>query len=315
MPDVGDNAYFWSVMSKSQNSESKLHRILRMTVIVDKSFEQLFTIRFTPLGLAVVVGALAVSLVAGVTVLIAFTGLREYIPGYPTGEERLMIVSNLMRADSLANEVALRDNMLRNLRLVLRGDDLPQDADAQGDGASRPQVTRESLASLNRAKSEEETAFLNGMESEDKYDVSTNGTADGAADDALEATFFFSPLKGVVTDRFGTREGHLGVDIAAGEGTPVMSTLAGTVFFAEWSVATGYVVAVQHDNQLVSVYKHNGRLLKGQGERVKAGEAIAIIGNSGELTSGTHLHFELWHRGAPLNPENYIEFEAASGDD
>lgn len=302
-------------MSKSQNSESRLHRILRMTVFVDKSFEQLFTIRFTPLGLAVVVSALAVTFVVGVTVLIAFTGLREYIPGYPTGEERLMIVSNLMRADSLANEVAQRDNMLRNLRLVLRGDDLPQDAGAQGDGASRPQVTRESLASLNRAKSEEETAFLNGVESEDKYDVSTNGTADDTSDDALEATFFFSPLKGVVTDRFGTREGHLGVDIAAGEGTPVMSTLAGTVFFAEWSVATGYVVAVQHDNQLVSVYKHNGPLLKGQGERVKAGEAIAIIGNSGELTSGTHLHFELWHRGAPLNPENYIEFEAASGDD
>lgn len=299
-------------MSKSKNSESKLHRILRMTVFVDKSFEQLFTIRFTPLGLAVVVGALAVSLVAGVTVLIAFTGLREYIPGYPTGEERLMIVGNLMRADSLAAEVARRDNMLHNLRLVLRGDDLPQDG---GDDTPRPQLTRESLANLNRAKSEEETAFLSGVESEDKYDVATNGSAGAATDEALEATFFFSPLKGVVTDRFGTREGHLGVDVAAGEGTPVMSTLPGTVFFAEWSVQTGYVVAIQHDNQLVSVYKHNGRLLKGQGERTKAGEAIAIIGNSGELTSGTHLHFELWHRGAPLNPENYIEFEAASSGD
>ena len=113
----------------------------------------------------------------------------------------------------------------------------------------------------------------------------------------------------MVTDGFGVRNGHLGVDVSAKEGTPVMSTLAGTVIFSEWTVQTGYVVMIQHDNQLVSVYKHNARILKFAGSRVKAGEAVALTGNSGELTSGPHLHFELWYMGAPLNPENYINFD------
>lgn len=294
-------------MSSSTKKESKLHRVLRMTVIVDKSFEQLFTMRFTPVALAVGIGASAILLIAGVTVLIAFTGLREYIPGYPTGEERMRIIQNLQRADSLANEVALRDNMLHNLRIVLSGEDAPDgEAPAKGD---KGLLTKQSLANLNRAKSDEEAAFLSDIESDAKYDVDDDVDAEAIVDSELEATFFFSPLKGVVTDRFGVRDGHLGIDVTASEGTPVMSALAGTVVVAEWTVQTGYVIMVQHDNQLLSVYKHNARLLKHQGGRVKAGEAIALVGNSGELTTGPHLHFELWYKGAPLNPENYIEFE------
>lgn len=295
-------------MSNSQKKESKLYRMLRMTVFVDKSFEQLFTIRFTPIALGVAVGALAILLIAGVTVLIAFTGLREYIPGYPTGEERAMILHNLQRADSLASEVALRDNMLNNLRMVLRGDDQPASDDKTGQEGTSP-VTKQLLVNLNQAKSDEESAFLTNIENQDKYDVADDSDHDATMNSELESTFFFSPLKGVVTDQFGVRSGHLGVDIAASDGTPVMSTLAGTVIFSEWTLQTGYVVAVQHDNQLVSIYKHNAQLLKQQGSRVKAGEAIAMVGNSGELSSGPHLHFELWYKGAPLNPENYIEFE------
>ena len=295
-------------MSNSQKKESKLHRMLRMTVFVDKSFEQLFTIRFTPIALGVGIGVLAILLIAGVTVLIAFTGLREYIPGYPTGEERAMILHNLQRADSLASEIALRDNMLNNLRIVLRGDDQPASVDNAGQEGTSP-VTKQLLANLNQAKSNEESAFLTNIENQDKYDVADDSEPDATINSELESTFFFSPLKGVVTDRFGVRNGHLGVDIAASDGTPVMSTLAGTVIFSEWTLQTGYVIAVQHDNQLVSIYKHNAQLLKSQGSRVKAGEAIAMVGNSGELSSGPHLHFELWYKGAPLNPENYIEFE------
>lgn len=295
-------------MAKLQQKENKLHRVLRMTVFADKSFEQLFTIRFTPIALAVGIAAAVILLIAAVIVLIAFTGLREYIPGYPTGEERAMIVHNLQRADSLAAEIALRDNMLNNLRSVLRGDDLPAASDPnQKEGT--PLVTKQSLANLNQAKSDQETAFISNIEAQDKYDVDDNSPATPVNSD-LESTFFFSPLKGLVTDHFGVRDNHLGVDIAAPEGTPIMSTLAGTVIFSEWTLQTGYVIAIQHDNQLVSVYKHNARLLKFQGTRVKAGEAVAMLGNSGELSSGPHLHFELWYKGAPLNPENYIEFES-----
>ncbi len=297
-------------MSDKVKKESKANRLLRMTVFIDKSLEPLFTLRFTPVMLAVGIGALTILLIIGVTLLIAFTGLREYIPGYPTGEERVMIMQNLQRVDSLATELEMRDNMMKNLRAVLSGDDrVLLQGSAQADSALTPgNVTKEGLAGLNREKSSEESAFITEVESAEKYDVDA-GQSETGVNQELEATFFFSPLKGIVTDGFGVRNGHLGVDVAATDGTPVMSTLAGTIIFAEWTVQTGYVIMVQHDNQLVSVYKHNSRLLKKEGARVKAGEAIALVGNSGELTSGPHLHFELWYMGAPLNPENYINFD------
>lgn len=299
-------------MSDKVRKESKLSRLLRMTVFVDKSLEPIFTLRFTPVVLAIGIGAFAILLIAGVTVLIAFTGLREYIPGYPTGEERIQIMQNLQRADSLSSELAMRDNMLRNLRAVLSGDDKVLLKGAAGDtlSTSAASVTQQSLANLNKAKSPEEDTFISEVEAAEKYDVDDSGTdeADGL-DESLEATFFFTPVKGLVTDGFGMRNGHLGVDVSAKEGTPVMSTLAGTVIFSEWTVQTGYVVMIQHDNQLVSVYKHNARILKFAGSRVSAGEAIALTGNSGELSTGPHLHFELWYMGAPLNPENYINFD------
>lgn len=297
-------------MSEKIKKESKANRLLRMTVFIDKSLEPLFTLRFTPVMLAVGIGALAILLIIGVTLLIAFTGLREYIPGYPTGEERVMIMQNLQRVDSLATELEMRDNMMKNLRAVLSGDDrILLQGSAQTDSTLTPgNVTKEGLAGLYREKSSEENAFITEVESAEKYDVDASQSETGVNQE-LEATFFFSPLKGIVTDGFGVRNGHLGVDVAATDGTPVMSTLAGTIIFAEWTVQTGYVIMVQHDNQLVSVYKHNARLLKKEGARVKAGEAIALVGNSGELTSGPHLHFELWYMGAPLNPENYINFD------
>lgn len=297
-------------MSDKVKKESKANRLLRMTVFIDKSLEPLFTLRFTPVMLAVGIGALTILLIVSVTLLIAFTGLREYIPGYPTGEERVMIMQNLQKVDSLATEIEMRDNMMKNLRAVLSGDDrILTQGSAQSDSSLTPgNVTKEGLAGLNREKSSEETSFISEVESAEKYDVDAS-KSESSINQELEATFFFSPLKGIVTDGFGVRKGHMGVDVAATDGTPVMSTLAGTIIFAEWTVQTGYVIMVQHDNQLVSVYKHNARLLKKEGARVKAGEAIAMVGNSGELTSGPHLHFELWYMGAPLNPENYINFD------
>ena len=298
-------------MSDKVRKEGKLSRLLRMTVFIDKSLEPLFTMRFTPVALAIGVGAFAILLIAGATLLIAFTGLREYIPGYPTGEERLMIIQNLQTADSLSNEIALRDNMMRNLRAVLSGDDKVLASGSAGDtvAVTAANLTKQNLASLNQQKSDEENSFISEVEAAEKFDVDDSAIEDVSQDRSLESTFFFTPIKGVVTDGFGVRNGHLGVDVSAKEGTPVMSTLAGTVIFSEWTVQTGYVVMIQHDNQLVSVYKHNARILKFAGSRVKAGEAVALTGNSGELTSGPHLHFELWYMGAPLNPENYINFD------
>lgn len=197
-------------MSDKVKKESKANRLLRMTVFIDKSLEPLFTLRFTPVMLAVGIGALTILLIVSVTLLIAFTGLREYIPGYPTGEERVMIMQNLQKVDSLATEIEMRDNMMKNLRAVLSGDDrILMQGSAQSDSSLTPgNVTKEGLAGLNREKSSEEASFISEVESAEKYDVDAS-KSESSINQELEATFFFSPLKGIVTDGFGVRKGHM----------------------------------------------------------------------------------------------------------
>lgn len=289
----------------SEEKKSKMRQKLRLTIMIDKSFEELFAMKFSMVGLFFVVGAMTILLIAGVTVLIAFTDLREYIPGYPTGEERRMIVSNLQRADSLATELKLRDVLLRNLRQTLSGD-MPVEAFER----DSLRIEAQKKLSLSSDISEVDSAFRKTVEAEDKYDISARGgDIVSGIDTRLEMMFFFPPMKGLISSKFGETKGHLGVDIVSGENARVSSILDGTVIFSEWTVETGYVIEVQHDNQIVSIYKHNSKLLKKAGMRVQAGEAIALVGNSGELSTGPHLHFELWYSGVPLNPENYISFE------
>jgi len=285
-----------------EEKKSRLRQKLRLAIIVDKSFEELFSIKFTLVRMFFVFGAFSILLIAGVTVLIAFTGLREYIPGYPTGEERHMIMNNLQRVDSLALEVRLRDAVLSDMRTAISGE-LPIEAFKQ-DSLRVEAIKKHRI--LNSGISVADSLFRMQVEAEDMFNVDDKSAS---TDTRLEMMFFFPPMKGLISNKFGDKDEHFGVDILAAEGTRVSSILDGTVIFSEWTVETGYVIEVQHDNQLVSLYKHNGKLLKKTGQRVTAGEAIAIVGNSGELTTGTHLHFELWYSGVPLNPENYISFE------
>ncbi len=286
-----------------EKKQSRLWKKLHIAVFTDASFEQLFSLHLTPFSALFTVALLGILLIAGVTVLIAFTGLREYIPGYPTGAERRMIMDNLQRADSLLGEISLRDHLINDMRMVL-SERLPID---EWDKDSVANVHRTSQQHIEFTKSEADSLFRVEVEAQEMYNVSEGQS--NLADTRLEVLFMNTPLKGVVTNKFGEFEGHYGVDIAAVEGARVASVLDGTVIFAEWTVETGNVIQIQHDNHLMSVYKHNSKLLKKQGMRVTAGEAIALTGNSGELSTAPHLHFELWYQGAPLNPENYISFE------
>jgi len=287
----------------SEEKKSKWRQRLCLTVMVDKSFEEIFSFRFNIVSLLFVIGAMVIMLIAGVTVLIAFTGLREYIPGYPTGQERTMIIQNMQRADSLLVEVKLRDALLTNIRQVLSGE-LP--ATAFKVDSVRDEIYSQQKIAISSKKSEVDSLFRKQIEEEDRYNVSEKQKN---IDTQLEMMYFYTPVKGIISNSFGDTSGHLGVDVVVAEGTRVSSILDGTVIFAEWTVGTGYVIQVQHDNQIISVYKHNSKLLKRAGMRVHAGEAIALTGNSGELSTGPHLHFELWYSGVPLNPEDYILFE------
>jgi murein DD-endopeptidase MepM/ murein hydrolase activator NlpD len=144
------------------------------------------------------------------------------------------------------------------------------------------------------------------IEAEGLYNLSVVDTKNDK--DNLTRLHFFPPLKGVVTNPFNAKSGHLGIDVVAPPNEVIVAIADGTVTLSSWTLETGYVIQIQHQNNLISAYKHNSKLLKQSGAQVKAGEAIAIIGNSGELTTGPHLHFEMWHNGTPINPEQYIVF-------
>ncbi|WP_430810767.1 MULTISPECIES: M23 family metallopeptidase [unclassified Carboxylicivirga] len=281
----------------------KLRHKYRLAIFNEQTYEEVFGMRLSRLNVFTIVGVSLVLLVVMVIFLIAFTGLREYIPGYPDGQQRRLIIQNSQRVDSLILEIERRDNFFRDIRAIMAGEvpsgALPEDVeDAQGQSTKNNVVFK---------KSEQDSLFREQVEKEEKFNLAVFDNK--GAKFELEHSFLFTPLKGVVINKFGETQGHYGVDIVATPGSRVSAIMDGTVIFTGWTVETGYVIQIQHANNLISLYKHNESLLKSMGDKVQAGEAIANVGNSGELTTGPHLHFELWHNGVPLDAEQYIAFE------
>jgi len=289
--------------NKKKSLYKKLRNKYRLSVFNEQTYEEVMGMRLSRLKVFTFVGVSSILLIVLVTLLIAFTGLREYIPGYPTGNERRLIVRNAQLVDSLLLEIERRDRFFNDIKAIVNGE-IPQGALPDDVIDNENEVKLKQKVQFNR--SVDDSLFRIQVEMEDKFNL-TSGNTTGSKF-RLEQTSFFSPLKGVIVNKFGGSRGHYGVDIVAGPGARVSSILDGTVFFAEWTVETGYVIGIQHANNLASFYKHNSLLLKKEGDRVKAGEAIANVGNSGEFTTGPHLHFELWYNGVPLNPEEYIDF-------
>jgi murein DD-endopeptidase MepM/ murein hydrolase activator NlpD len=245
--------------------------------------------------------ALLVFLIIGInTSLIAFTNLREFIPGYPTVELRRDIIMNALMLDSLERELVIRDKYFKDLNDVISGRQ-PIESVAMRDSTRN-------YSNISFRKSAEDSIFRNRVEQEEQYNLSI-GTTGAERGTSLANIHFFPPVKGVVSGNFDSRTRHYGTDIVTQPKAVVSSTLDGTVVMTGWTMETGFVMMIQHRSNLVSVYKHNARLLKEMGDRVWAGEAISIVGDSGELyTSGPHLHFELWHNGESLDPTKYIFF-------
>ncbi|MCC7303698.1 MAG: M23 family metallopeptidase [Bacteroidia bacterium] len=272
----------------------------RLVVMNDSTFEEKFSLRLTPLGLIILIGAISILMTTLVISLVAFTPLRAYIPGYAedvTLNEKLILLQE--KTDSLSLASREKDIYLNNIRLVLRGE-IPADT------MMNPKDTMIKYTDLRVVPSAEDSALRKQIEQEDKYSVTVG---DDRSKNSIAGFFFFTPVKGTVTASFSTPESHFGVDVAAPENEAIKATLDGTVIFAGWSNETGHVIHIQHSNNLVSIYKHNSKLLKKAGQYVKAGEVIAIIGNSGEYTSGTHLHFELWYNGNALDPQDHMLFK------
>jgi len=254
--------------------------------------------RLSRLNVISVVGGTAILLVAIVTVLIAFTPIREFIPGYPDGTTRRYIVQNALKTDSLERELQQWKIYLSNLHTILRGES-PDNFESLPDTSVR-------YKEIKFTRSPEDSILRMQIEEEELFNLSILEVKTGS--EKLPSLHFFPPVKGVVTNSFNVQQNHFGVDVVAPPNEVVVAIADGTVILSSWTLETGYVLQIQHEGNLLSVYKHNSKLLKLTGTKVRAGEAIAIIGNSGEFTTGPHLHFELWHNGTPINPEQYIVF-------
>lgn len=278
----------------------KLRSKYRLVLIDDRTFEERFSVRLNRLNV-LILAFLAFTLHGLlVTALIVFTPLKRYIPGYSDQETKRNAYRSTLLADSLEQRVRDQEHYLANLQRVLNGQLAADSANLFNPAASEP-----SAADLRPGGSD--SLLRDRIAREEAYDVVTGNGSEGTRD--LAGMILFPPLRGMITARHDRAKGHYGVDVVAKADAAVKACLEGTVLAAAWTTDAGHVLYIQHRNDLVSVYKHNSVLLRKTGDKVRAGEAIAIVGDSGELSSGPHLHFELWQKGEPIDPQAYIVFE------
>ncbi|MDG5491088.1 M23 family metallopeptidase [Psychroserpens sp. SPM9] len=282
---------------KEKKFRKKLLHKYRLVVLNEDTFEERFAIKLTRLNVFVIASLGTILLVAGTIFLIAFTSLKEYIPGYSSTALKKQATVLNYKTDSLQQVINLNEQYYASIKKVLTGDVSSVDfnRDSIIDAASIDPND------LDLVPTKEDSLLRELVDKEDKYNV---------FESAISSTNFvlFPPVNGKISEGYNLKEKHYAVDIVVAKDTPVKATADGTVIFAEWTVETGYVVIIEHSYELISVYKHNASITKQQGDLVKSGEVIAMAGNTGELTTGPHLHFELWNRGYPVNPTNYIDF-------
>jgi len=268
----------------------------------DNTFEEVWHLRFTLMNVLSIAGTVFIILVGGSMALVMFTPMRVLVPGYPTDAMRQEIRSSVIRLDSLEYEIHLRDRYIHIVNAIVAGRE-PEMTDTGNESKTV------SYENIDFTRSVQDSLLRRHVEEEEQFNfVMRTPSASSFEDTYISKIHFFKPVEGVVSNKFDLKDHHFGVDIVAAPNAVVKSILDGTVTFSAWTAETGYVIQVQHIANIISVYKHNASLLKKQGDRVKAGDAIAIVGNSGELTTGPHLHIEIWQNGTPANPEDYIVF-------
>ena len=271
----------------------------RFSIFNDTTHEEIFAIRAYGALSIITLAVAIVLLVTSVIVLISFTSLRELIPGYPSAQSRQDHIQNSIKIDSLQNEINIWRLQLENIQRITTGQEplmLDSLLNLQGNNGSALQY--------NEDYAKDDSLLRATVLKEEQFNLSAKNTRI----EQIEGLHFFPPLKGVVTEEYNLGIDHPYLDIAAPENSTVSAILDGTVIHAGWSDETGYIIQLQHDNNLVSVYKHNSRLLMKVRDKVKAGTPIALVGNTGTLSTAPHLHFELWHKGEAIDPAQYIKF-------
>ena len=288
-------------MSDNKKNKSFLKRWrfrYRFVILNSESFEEYLSFNISKLNLFVLLCVAIAFLMVSTVVVIAYSPLKEYIPGYTTTEIRRQVVALNLLSDSLNNELSNQEIYLENIKNIIEG----RDVDTSIKTLVFSNITQDSIAF---DKTPEDSMLRVQVESEEKFNFFEYNDVNSQN---IEKMLFFTPVNGLITQSYNFDEKHYGVDVVTKEKELIKSVLSGIVVFASWTFETGHVIVIQHENNLLSVYKHNSVLLKEQGESIEAGEAVAIIGNSGKWSTGPHLHFELWYNNNPVDPEQYILF-------
>ena len=279
-----------------RNFLTKLLEKYRLVVLDDSTYEEKTSFKISRLNVFTHLLVLMFFIILTTSAILFFTPIREYIPGYSSVALQRQANSLSYKTDSLQQIVYLNDQYINSLKKVLTGDleTIEYNIDSI--------ISKDLLDLQIIEKSKEDSILRQVVENEDKYNL--NNIAKNK-----EYYMLISPIKGTVSQNYSVAEKHLAIDISVDIGTPVKSIANGRVLLSEWTTQTGYVLIIDHGSDLISIYKHNSLLLKAQGDAVKQGEIIAMSGNTGVLTSGPHLHFELWSEGFSIDPKTLIDFE------
>ncbi|NQU32962.1 MAG: M23 family metallopeptidase [Bacteroidetes bacterium] len=293
-------------MAKSKKNKKwykKLRSKYRLVIFNDQTFEDRLSLRLTRLNVFIFIISIGIIFMTLTFILIANTSVKKYIPGYPDIDEKRQLYNLNIIADSLLIDIEKKNRYIASFKNIF------EDNPVEGD-YSEPDITDLHYDTIQNRKSIVDSTLRAEFENQSMHNLYFNesGQLTESNEASIKSFNFFTPMRGIITSRFNLMESHYGIDIVTSRNEAVVATLEGTVVFSGWTLETGYIIGLQHERNFISVYKHNSILLKKEGDHVLAGEPIAISGESGELTTGPHLHFELWENGSPVNPEEYILF-------
>lgn len=283
---------------KKRSLKKRLFNKNRLVLLNEDTFEERFSLRLNLMNVFVLITVVSIIMLTLTTYVIAFTPLREYIPGYSSPKLNTQVMDLTIKSDSLQNVLQYNQAYIESIKKALLGEIEPEHINK--DSLITKEIERISEADF--IPSAADSLLRKEVANEDKYNVFEK--AEHKVDLVL-----FSPVKGHITNGFSLKEKHFAVDIALATGTPIKSIANGTVIFSEWTPTNGNVIIINHPEGIMSVYKHCQSLTKSQGDIVRSGEVIATAGNSGTQSTGVHLHFELWKNGYPVDPTNFIDFE------
>ncbi len=283
---------------KPKKIKRKLLDKYRLVILNENTFEERLSLKLTRLNVFVIVTLSSILLVGFTILLIAYSPLKEYIPGYSSTALKKQATDLSFKTDSLQQVLAMNERYFSSIKKVLKGDVTSEELNRD----SIVEATKLEISEVDLNPTKEDSLLRAKVEKEDKYNLFESATS-------VTNFVLFPPVTGTISEAYNVKEKHYAVDIVVPKDTPIKATADGIVIFSEWTAGTGHVIILEHSYGLISVYKHNASLTKSQGDLVKAGEVIATSGNTGELSTGPHLHFELWSDGYPINPTNFIDFE------